>query len=89
MRVLGILEPTIAPDLHWSETEYGTINPAFQIGYVIMMPLVDRLIDWLGLCTDYAISTLLWSLSSMAHVLAKTGAQFGIARLGLDLGGRA
>ncbi len=84
--VLGILEPTIAADLHWSDTEYGTISAVFQIGYAIMMPLAGRLIDWIGLRIGYALSTLLWSISSLAHSLAGSGLQFGIARLGLGLG---
>ncbi len=84
--VLGILEPTIARDLHWSETEYGTINAVFQLGYAIMMPLAGRLIDWLGLRLGYSLATLVWSLSSMSHALARTGTQFAFARLGLGLG---
>ncbi len=84
--VLGILEPTIARDLHWSNTEYGTISSVFQIGYAIMMPFAGRLIDWLGLRLGYSLSTLVWSLSSMGHALARTGTQFAIARLGLGLG---
>ncbi len=84
--VLGILEPTIAKDLHWSDTEYGTISAVFQLGYAIMMPLAGRLIDWIGLRIGYAASTLLWSISSLAHSLANSGVQFAIARLGLGLG---
>lgn len=84
--VLGILEPTIAADLHWSDAEYGTISAVFQIGYGIMMPLAGRLIDWIGLRIGYAVSTLVWSVSSLAHSLARSGLQFGIARLGLGLG---
>ncbi len=84
--VLGILEPTIARDLHWSNTDYGTISAVFQIGYAIMMPVAGRLIDWLGLRLGYSLSTLVWSLSSMAHALARTTAQFALARLGLGLG---
>ncbi len=84
--VLGILEPTIAADLHWSDTEYGVISMVFQIGYAIMMPLAGRVIDSIGLRIGYALATLLWSISSLAHSLAGSGFQFGIARLGLGLG---
>lgn len=84
--VLGILEPTIARDLHWSNTEYGTISAVFQLGYAIMMPFAGRLIDWLGLRVGYSLSTLVWSLSSMSHALARTGTEFAFARLGLGLG---
>ncbi|HEX4749132.1 MAG TPA: MFS transporter [Bryobacteraceae bacterium] len=84
--VLGLLEPNIARDLHWSNSDYGNISAAFQIGYAVMMPLAGRLIDWIGLRIGYALSTLLWSISSLAHALAGNGFQFGVARLGLGLG---
>lgn len=84
--VLGLLEPNIARDLHWSNAEYGNISAAFQVGYAVMMPLAGRLIDWIGLRIGYALATLVWSLSSLAHSLAGSGFQFGLARLGLGLG---
>ncbi len=84
--VLGILEPTISRDLHWNKTEYGTITLVFQLGYAIMMPFAGRLIDWLGLRVGYSLSTLLWSISSMSHALARNGVEFALARLGLGLG---
>ncbi len=84
--VLSILKPTIGHDLHWTETQYGWINAVFQLGYAVMMPLAGRLIDWLGLRAGYSISTLVWSISSMSHALARTVTEFAIARLGLGLG---
>jgi len=84
--VLSILMPLISHDLHWSNTEYGTISFVFQAGYAIMIPLSGRLIDKLGLRYGYALSTLVWSISSMSHALAKTGTEFALARLGLGLG---
>ena len=84
--VLGILKPTIAAQLHWTDTDYGMINFAFQLGYAIMLPIAGRLIDWLGLRLGYTAAVVFWSLSSMAHALAGSAVQFGIARLGLGLG---
>jgi len=84
--VLAILEPVIARDLNWSNTEYGWINTVFQFGYAIMIPVAGRIIDWLGLRLGYSLATSLWSLSSMAHSLARTAGQFSLARLGLGLG---
>ena len=84
--VLGLLEPNIARDLHWSNVEYGYITMAFQIGYAVMMPLAGALIDWIGLRIGYGLATLLWSVSSLGHSLAGSGFQFGVARLGLGLG---
>jgi ACS family hexuronate transporter-like MFS transporter len=84
--VLSILQPVIARDLHWSNTEYGTISAIFQAGYALMMPLAGRLIDWLGLRLGYSSATLIWSVSSLCHSLARTSAQFSLARFCLGLG---
>jgi ACS family hexuronate transporter-like MFS transporter len=84
--VLGILKPTIAAQLHWTDTQYGLINSAFQLGYAVMLPIAGRLIDWLGIRLGYTAAVVFWSLSSMAHSLAGTAFQFGLARLGLGLG---
>src|SRR5947209_2582377 len=68
--VLGILKPTIAHELHWNDYQYGLINSAFQLGYMVMMPIAGRLIDWLGIRAGYAAAVLFWSISSMCHALA-------------------
>jgi MFS transporter, ACS family, hexuronate transporter len=84
--VLGILKPTISSQLHWNDTQYGLINSAFQLGYAVMLPIAGRVIDWLGLRIGYTAAVVFWSLSSMAHALAGSAFQFGLARLGLGLG---
>jgi MFS transporter, ACS family, hexuronate transporter len=84
--VLGILKPVLAARLHWSETDYGLINSAFQLGYAVMLPVAGRLIDWVGIRIGYTAAVVFWSLSSMAHALAGTAFQFGAARLGLGIG---
>jgi len=84
--VMGILKPTIAHDLHWTETDYGKITAAFQIGYAIMLPVAGRLIDWLGLRIGYSLAALLWGIASMCHSLAGNLSQFTVARLALGLG---
>ncbi len=84
--VLGILKPVISHDLHWTETQYGLINSAFQLGYALMMPLAGRLVDWLGLRIGYAVAVVFWSLASMSHALAGSAVQFSLARIALGLG---
>lgn len=84
--VLGILKPVIAGDLHWTDTQYGLINSAFQLGYAVMMPLAGRIIDRVGIRVGYSLAVLFWSLASMSHAFAGSALQFGAARLGLGLG---
>jgi ACS family hexuronate transporter-like MFS transporter len=84
--VMGILKTTIAHDLHWTDTDYGKITAAFQIGYAIMLPIAGRLIDKLGLRFGYALAVFVWGLSSIGHAFAGNLLQFSVARFGLGLG---
>lgn len=84
--VMGILKTTISKDLHWTDTDYGTITAVFQFGYALMLPIAGRLIDWLGIRLGYTLAVLVWGLSSVAHSFAGNLFQFGLARLGLGLG---
>jgi ACS family hexuronate transporter-like MFS transporter len=84
--VMGLLKPTIARELGWSDTDYGLVTSAFQMGYAIMLPIAGRIIDWLGLRIGYPLAVLVWGLSSISHAFAGNLLQFSIARLGLGLG---
>ena len=84
--VMGILKTTISHDLHWTETDYGKITAAFQLGYALMLPIAGRLMDWLGLRLGYTLAVLVWALSSMGHAFAGSLTEFSLARFGLGLG---
>jgi ACS family hexuronate transporter-like MFS transporter len=73
-------------DLGWDEAQYGDIVFAFQLAYAIMMPLTGRVIDWLGTRVSYALAVVAWSFAAMAHALARTSGQFGLARFALGIG---
>ena len=40
--VLGLLKTTISRDLHWTDSDYGTITAVFQFGYALMLPIAGR-----------------------------------------------
>jgi len=83
--VLGLLEPTLAKELGWRESDYGWIVWAFQLAYAVMMPFAGRLIDWAGTRLGYAVAVGAWSLAAMGHALARGALGFGVARFGLGL----
>ncbi|MBC8165596.1 MAG: MFS transporter, partial [Bryobacteraceae bacterium] len=85
-QVLGILKPVLRTELGWDEEQYGNIVFAFQLAYAIMLPLTGRVIDWLGTRISYMLAVVVWSFAAMAHALAGTAGQFGIARFGLGIG---
>jgi ACS family hexuronate transporter-like MFS transporter len=85
-QVLGILAPTLQRELGWSETQYGAIVSWFTAAYALGFLVAGRLLDKVGTRIGYAIAVVIWSVSAMAHALARTAVQFSIARFALGLG---
>ena len=85
-QVLGILKPILDTEIGLGEKEYSFIVMAFQAAYALGLLVVGPFIDKVGTKLGYAISVVVWGLSSMSHALAKTPIGFGIARFGLGIG---
>lgn len=85
-QVIGLLEPTLKSELHWSDLDYAHIILMFQfayaIGYLVMGPMIDRL----GTRKGYTVSALIWSFAAMAHAAARTVSGFAEARFALGIG---
>src|ERR1700751_3772555 len=75
--LLGVLKPTIQGDLHFNETDYGTIVFAFS-----MAAFTDRVGARIGL----AVAAMIWCAASTAHGLVTSVTGFAIARIVLGLG---
>jgi ACS family hexuronate transporter-like MFS transporter len=85
-QVLGILAPTLQRELGWSETDYSAVVSWFTAAYALGFLGAGRLLDRVGTRAGYAIAITIWSLSAMAHSLARNAFQFSLARFGLGLG---
>jgi ACS family hexuronate transporter-like MFS transporter len=90
-QVISILKPVLETELHWSdpqsiEREYSYIVMAFTLAYAFGVLLFGWIIDKVGTKIGYAVSVVIWGLSSMSHALARTSIGFGVARVGLGLG---
>jgi MFS transporter, ACS family, hexuronate transporter len=85
-QVLGILKPVLEQELGWREAEYGWIVFSFQLAYALAMPLVGRMLDWLGTRAGYLIAVVVWSIAAMAHAAANSAMQFSVARFVLGFG---
>ncbi len=85
-QVLGILAPTLASELNWSETDYGDIVSWFSFAYAFGFLLAGRLIDRVGVKRGLGAAVVAWSVAAMAHALARTAMGFSLARAALGLG---
>lgn len=57
----------IAPDFHWSDSDYGTITGFFSIFYAIASLFTGKFIDWMGTKKGYLWAIGIWSLGACMH----------------------
>jgi MFS transporter, ACS family, hexuronate transporter len=82
--VLGVAAPTILAEQHISSEQYSWITSGFQIG-VMLQPVVGYFLDSAGLRLGFTVCVAIWSLITMAHVLAQGWLGFAGLRFGLGL----
>ncbi len=83
---LGILAPELQKSIGWSEEQYGYINTVFMISYGICFIVMGTLIDKFGTRKGYLLSIAIWSVSTLAHVFARSWVGFAVARFSLAIG---
>ena len=82
--VLGVAAPVILEEQGISSQQYSWMTSAFQIG-VMFQPLVGYFLDGAGLRLGFTLCVAIWSLITMAHVLAQGWLSFAGLRLALGL----
>ncbi|MFY9937329.1 MAG: MFS transporter [Silvibacterium sp.] len=85
-QVIALLKPTLAQNIGLTEIAYGYIVDAFQIAYAVGLLVAGQVVDKIGTRIGYVLIMGIWSVSAMAHALANTAMEFGIARLFLGFG---
>ncbi len=85
-QMIGVLKPTIAKELHWSETDYAAIVFWFQCAYAIGYLGFGKLVDVIGARFGYAIAVVIWTIAHVAHGGVHSVTQFAMARFGLGIG---
>src|SRR5688500_4123523 len=85
-QIIGLLKPTLEKEFSWSETDFAYIVMAFTAAYAVGLLFFGWLIDKIGTKAGYSWSVIIWSLSGMAHALARSVSGFSIARIGLGIG---
>ena len=61
---LSVAAPEFKKSLGIGEVDYSYIVNAFQLAYLIMMPIAGRIIDWLGLRLGFTLSIIAWLAAS-------------------------
>jgi MFS transporter, ACS family, hexuronate transporter len=77
---LSIAAPELRKRLGMDEIDFSNILLAFQFTYLVMQPLMGRIIDWLGLRLGFAISIITWSIAQMITAFASGWRSFAVFR---------
>ena len=85
-QMIGVLKPTLAADLKWSETDFANVIFFFQMAYAIGYIGFGRIVDVIGARLGYAAAFIVWTAAHIAHGGVYSVTQFAIARFGLGLG---
>jgi ACS family hexuronate transporter-like MFS transporter len=70
-QVLSLLQPLLAEEFGWTNTDYANIAAAFQFVYAISMLFAGRIIDKLGTKWGYALALIIWSLGAIMHAYSE------------------
>ncbi len=57
----------IAPEFHWSNSDYGSITAAFSLFYAFVSLFSGKFVDWVGTKKGYLIAIFIWSLGACLH----------------------
>lgn len=78
----------IAPEFHWTDSNYGDITAIFSIVYAIANLFAGRFIDWMGTKKGYLWAIFVWSLGACLHALCgwATEETLGIHNAEAELG---
>jgi MFS transporter, ACS family, hexuronate transporter len=85
-QIIGILQPTLAHQFHWSEIDYGNIVFWFEVAYAAGYLIFGRLIDRIGARAGYALAVGIWTVAHVAHAWASSLTDFMVARFAIGLG---
>ena len=59
----------IAPEFHWTDSDYGDITAIFSTVYAIANLFAGRFVDWMGTKKGYLWAIGIWSLGACLHAV--------------------
>lgn len=57
----------IAPEFHWTDSDYGTITGWFSVFYAVANLFAGKFVDWMGTKKGYLIAIGVWSAGAVMH----------------------
>lgn len=70
----------IAPEFHWTNSDYGTITGLFSIFYAVSMLFAGKFIDWMDTKKGFLWAIGIWSFGAVLHAFC------GLATAGIVAG---
>jgi len=68
--VLSLLEPRLATEFGWTNSDYANITSIFLFVYAISMLFAGRIIDRIGTKKGYIFAISIWSIGAIMHAFA-------------------
>ncbi|HEY8026096.1 MAG TPA: MFS transporter [Burkholderiaceae bacterium] len=68
--VLSLLEPRLAAEFGWTNSDYANITSIFLFVYAISMLFAGRIIDRIGTKKGYIFAISIWSVGAIMHAFA-------------------
>ena len=59
----------IAPEFHWTDSDYGTITGFFSIFYAVACLFAGKFVDWMGTKKGYLWAIGIWSFGACLHAV--------------------
>jgi MFS transporter, ACS family, aldohexuronate transporter len=83
---LGVVAPTLKGEFGIDEAQLSYVITAFQLAYMITMPLAGRLGDWLGTRATFLLAVVWWSAANVLHGFATGWRSLAFYRALLGIG---
>jgi ACS family hexuronate transporter-like MFS transporter len=83
---LSVANVSFRKELNINDQQYAYIIMCFQFSYLVMQPVMGRILDWLGTKKGFSLAAVWWSIANMLHAFARTPLSFGVFRALLGVG---
>jgi ACS family hexuronate transporter-like MFS transporter len=85
-QIIAILQPELAQQFSWTETDYANIVFSFQLAYALGYLAFGKLIDRMGARIGYTLAVSFWTVAHVAHAWAGSLLDFLVVRFAVGLG---